>query len=196
MQRVHCAMLVLVSLALLVSNLSSADDPKSRPAETTPGTTVQGTADSDSEVDRAALESKFVERMSGVVLAGRYSVTSGGKESAASMEKYTISRVSRVKDKEDLWLFETRIQYGKTDLPVPLTLPVKWAGDTPIITLTDLTIPALGTFTARVMIHGELYAGTWQHGKTGGHLWGRVEKIEKPDAVGNGKTSESAPGDQ
>jgi hypothetical protein len=106
------------------------------------------------------------------------------------MEKSTIARVSKVKDKEDSWLFVTRIQYGKTDLEVPLTLQVKWAGDTPVITLTNLTIPALGTFTSRVMIYGDRYAGTWQHGKTGGHLWGKIEKIEQP-TEGNGKSPAS-----
>lgn len=126
------------------------------------------------------LEKRFAEALSGVVFAGNYSVTTHGQEKPAQMEKYTITRVSKVKD--DTWLFATRIQYGKTDLAIPLTLSVKWAGDTPVITLTNLTIPGLGTFTSRVLIYGERYAGTWQHDKTGGHLWGRIEKIEKQEA--------------
>jgi hypothetical protein len=94
------------------------------------------------------------------------------------MEKYTITRVTKSKD--DYWIFVARIQYGKRDITIPMSLQVKWAGDTPVITLTDLTIPGLGMFTSRVLIYGDRYAGTWQHGKTGGHLWGRIEKIEKP----------------
>jgi len=62
-------------------------------------------------------------------------------------------------------------------------LQVKWAGDTPVITLTNLTIPGLGTFTSRVMIYGDRYAGTWQHDKTGGHLWGKIVKIDKPEGA-------------
>jgi len=33
-----------------------------------------------------------------------------------------------------------------------------------------------------VLIYGDRYAGTWQHDKVGGHLWGRIEKPAKPAA--------------
>jgi hypothetical protein len=165
--------LAVAALGILNSAAWAADEPK-----------VVSPARSETQaappLDQAALEKKFAEDLSGVVFTGNYSVTTGGKEKPAEMEKYTIARVSKVKDKEDTWLFVSRIQYGKTDLEIPLALPVKWAGDTPVITLTNLTIPALGTFTSRVMIYGDRYAGTWQHGKTGGHLWGKIEKIEPP----------------
>ena len=71
--------------------------------------------------------------------------------------------------------------YDKYDVPVPLRLEVKWAGDTPIITLTNFTIPVLGTFTSRVVIYNNKYAGTWTHGKAGGHLFGRIVKMEAED---------------
>jgi hypothetical protein len=129
--------------------------------------------------DQEALERKFAEDLSGVVFNGSYSVTGPNGERPAQMEKYTISKVSKVKD--DYWLFLARVQYGKTDLTVPMQLQVKWAGDTPVITLTDLTIPGLGTFSSRVLIYCDRYAGTWQHDKVGGHLWGRIEKIKKSD---------------
>jgi len=180
MSRPRLGTLVVIALGFLGSLARAADDPKNA----APARSETQTAAS---FDQAALDRKFAEDLSGVVFTGNYSVTAGGKEKPAEMEKYTIARVSKVKDKEDSWLFVTRIQYGKTDLEVPLTLQVKWAGDTPVITLTNLTIPALGTFTSRVMIYGDRYAGTWQHGKTGGHLWGKIEKIEPP-AEGNGKS--------
>jgi hypothetical protein len=167
---------------------------KAAGASPEPLPTISGltfTGNGAATVDQAALDKKFAEDLSGVVFAGNYSVTIAGKEKPAEMEKYVISRVSKVKDKEDVWLFVSRIQYGKTDVEIPLALQVKWAGDTPVITLTNLTIPGLGTFTSRVMIYGDRYAGTWQHGKTGGHLWGRIEKIEKPGDP-DGKTPERA----
>jgi hypothetical protein len=166
--------MAVVALGLLLSAAGAADEPKKN------STRNGSDPDAAAPLDQAALEKKFAEDLAGVVFAGNYSVTVAGKEKPAEMEKYVISRISKVKDKEDVWLFVSRIQYGKTDLEIPLTLQVKWAGDTPVITLTNLTIPGLGTFTSRVMIYGDRYAGTWQHGKTGGHLWGRIEKIEKP----------------
>jgi hypothetical protein len=53
-------------------------------------------------------------------------------------------------------------------------------GDTPIIPMTDMAVPGLGTFTARVMFYRGRYAGTWQHDTVGGHLWGIIER-PKPD---------------
>jgi hypothetical protein len=145
-------------------------DNNEKKAETTASSSAKA-------ANQEELEKKFSESLSGVVFSGSYSVTSGDQEKPAQMEKYTITRVSKVKD--DYWRFDARIEYGKNDLTVPLTLQVKWAGDTPMISLTDLTIPGLGTFTSRVLIHGDRYAGTWQHDKVGGHLWGRIEKLEK-----------------
>jgi hypothetical protein len=59
-----------------------------------------------------------------------------------------------------------------------MPLEIKWAGDTPIITLTNMAIPGLGTFTARVLIYDNRYAGTWQHGPVGGNLFGKIEKAK------------------
>ena len=126
------------------------------------------------EINQETLEKEFGEKLSGCVFKGQFSVTGRESDKPPQMEKYTISKVTKLKD--DYWLFLARVQYGGKDVTIPMTLQVKWAGDTPVITLTDLTIPNLGTFTSRVVVHGDRYAGTWQHGKTGGHLWGTLEK--------------------
>jgi hypothetical protein len=169
--------MAVVWLGTSVSMLWAADQPQ-------PASPATGPAVNAAPIDQVDLERKFAENLSGVVFSGSYSVTASGEEKPAQMEKYTIQRVSKVKDRDDYWLFAARIQYGKNDLTIPLTLQVKWAGDTPVITLTNLTIPGLGTFTSRVMIYGDRYAGTWQHDKTGGHLWGKIEKIDKPEEPG------------
>jgi hypothetical protein len=70
-------------------------------------------------------------------------------------------------------------------LPVPLE--VFWAGDTPVITLTHAAVPGMGTFTSRVMIYGDRYAGTWQHDKFGGHMWGKIEHGEKSEPADSKK---------
>lgn len=171
--------LALLAVTLCLPAILAAEDAKPIVPAAQPGKAAgPDTSAADAQVpDQAALEKKFAEDLSGVVFAGSYSTLRQGKEAPVEMERYTITRVAKAKD--DYWVFSTRIQYGKRDVTIPLTLQVKWAGDTPMITLTDLTIPGLGTFTSRVLIYEDRYAGTWQHGKTGGHLWGRIEKIEK-----------------
>lgn len=126
--------------------------------------------------NREELEKAFAERMTGSVLVGHYSVV-GKDAKPTNPERYELKKVSKFA--EDLWIFEARIKYGKTDVTLPLTLRMIWAEDTPMITLTDATLPGLGSaFGARVIFHGDLYAGTWQHGKVGGHLWGTIEKAD------------------
>ena len=51
-----------------------------------------------------------------------------------------------------------------------------------VIVLDELTIPGLGTFSSRVMFHGDRYAGTWQHGAVGGLMFGKVEKADAKKA--------------
>ena len=126
--------------------------------------------------NREDLEKAFSEQMTGTVLVGNYSVV--GKDSKpANPERYELKKVSKFA--EDLWVFEARIKYGQTDVTLPLTLRMIWAEDTPMISLTNANLPGLGAaFGARVIFHGDLYAGTWQHGKVGGHLWGTIQKAE------------------
>lgn len=144
------------------------------------------------EVDQAALEKDFREKLSGCVLRGHFSVVGrGADDKPPREEKYTITKASKLPS--GLWLFESRMQYGKNDVTIPLPLKVVWAGDTPVITLTDLTIPGLGTFTARVMIYGDRYAGTWQHDKVGGHLWGTIEKAKDTDKPDTKSDTKEAP---
>ncbi len=123
---------------------------------------------------REELEKKFAAEMNGATLVGHYSL---GKQPAGKEERYELSEVSKVKG--DTWLFKSRIVYGTHDVTVPMFLEVKWAGDTPVITLTELAIPGLGTYTARVLIYRGQYAGTWSGSDHGGALFGHVEK-KKP----------------
>lgn len=130
--------------------------------------------------DQEALEKKFAEQMSGVELTGKFTVEGKISAAEAKEEKYTITKVSKVEG--DIWLFTARVQYGDKDITVPMPLPVKWAGDTPVISLTKTTIPGLGTFTARVMIYEGYYMGFWQHGQARGQMWGTISKLEEESA--------------
>ena len=129
-----------------------------------------------STVDRASLselERRFSDQMHGSALVGRFTIA-GREDRPALVERYDMSSVEKVGG--DQWRFNTRIRYGSVDTTLPVVVTMLWAGDTPMITITDFTIPTLGTFTARVFFYGDRYAGTWQHGAVGGHMFGRIEK--------------------
>jgi len=132
-------------------------------------------------------ERKFSESMANVVLTGRF--TTDGQNGTPEPERYHI--VSATKLAGDNWVIVARISYGKRDVqppPVPIPVKVRWAGDTPVLSLTDLTIPGFGTFTSRVLFYENRYAGTWQHGDKGGNLFGTISKADEDDEAANGSS--------
>jgi hypothetical protein len=120
------------------------------------------------------LEKQFAETMSGATLVGRFTLGQQQGDKPLTEDRYTLGKVEKLKN--GLWSFETRIQYGQHDAKVTLALEVKWAGDTPVITLTNVLVPGLGTFTARVLVYRDEYAGTWSGGDHGGQMFGRIIK--------------------
>jgi hypothetical protein len=137
---------------------------------------LTGTARVGSRVARTSLsdlERQFADRMSGAALVGRFTIA-GRDDRPASPERYELSSVDKVGDNE--WRFNARIKYASFDVTLPIVVTMLWAGDTPMITITDFAIPPLGTFTARVFFYGDRYVGTWQHGNVGGHMFGKIEK--------------------
>lgn len=122
----------------------------------------------------AARERQFQEAMTGVTLRGKFSRTD---KPGLAEDSYFIEKISKVAG--STWLFHARIRYGTRDFTAPIPLTVEWAGDTPVITLTDLSIPGLGTYTARVLIYRGQYAGTWSGKTVGGQMYGVLEKGQR-----------------
>lgn len=110
--------------------------------------------------------------LTGAVLVGHFTV-SGHDTFEPKPERYELTGVKHVGD--DNWMFAARIKYGEHDVTLPITLPIKWAGDTPVITVDKMAFPGLGTYTARVMIYDDHYAGFWSGANHGGHLYGVIE---------------------
>jgi hypothetical protein len=156
MTRTIC-MAMVFALAGVAGCVARAAEPGSQPASP--------------KVEMNDLEKQFEQRMSGATLVGRFSVD-GKEDQLPKEDRYVIKKVTKIGN--DLWIFSAQI--GKGKLPIPIPVPVKWAGDTPVISVTKLSIPGGGTYTARVVIYGDRYAGTWDAGDHGGQMWGRVER--------------------
>lgn len=123
---------------------------------------------------QAAREEAFGKLMSGATLEGQFTARDRADGKLAN-DKYTLGKVTKVAGEKDLWNFETRIQYGGKDITVPIAVRVIWSGDTPVITLDKLLIPGAGTFTSRVMIFNNQYAGMWDGGGNhGGLMFGKI----------------------
>jgi hypothetical protein len=128
-----------------------------------------------SRIDPASLpevERQFVEKMNGAALIGRFTIA-GREDSVATPDRYDLYGVDKVGP--DQWRFNAKI--GESGVTLPIVVTMKFVDDTPMILMTDATIPGMGTFTARVFFHGDEYAGVWSHqGKGGGHMFGRIER--------------------
>ena len=123
-----------------------------------------------------ATEKLFQESLAGVTLDGFYT---SGNSGELKQDRYVIEKISKAAG--NLWKFEVRIQYNGKDMAVALPVPILWAGDTPMVSLTNFTIPGSGTFTARVLFHDGAYVGTWSGANDrGGKMFGAIRKNTAP----------------
>jgi hypothetical protein len=165
--RRFCVLLSLFAASMVI--------PQAVDAQT--GVSEAEVTDQDSSVAQPTTrEERLAAYLTGAKFVGQFTVD--GKAGAApKTEEYTISKCEKL-PQENLYRFTARIKYGDVDSEVPMPLKVLWSGKTPVITLDNLTIPGMGTFSARVLIHSDRYAGIWQHDAVGGHMFGKIEKAK------------------
>ena len=132
-----------------------------------------GVGQSVSPESLSDLESDFVERMENVALVGHFTIE-GRDDLGINPERYEIEKVTKVDDSR--WRFDARIVYAGIDVTLPVTVPIVWAEDTPMISITDFSIPTLGSFTVRLIFFDDRYAGSWQHGEFGGLMYGSIDR--------------------
>ena len=162
--------LTLLPLIACVSVTSAQAQPPVTPPKAGEGAAV-GEASPDDRGERLAAylnSCKFV---------GKFTID-GKDDKTPKTEEYTISKCEKLPE-ADMYRLTARIKYGDVDQEVPLDLKILWSGRTPVITMDSFWIPGMGTFGARVLIHSDRYAGTWQHDAVGGHMFGKIVKDAK-----------------
>ncbi len=171
---------VVASVLWLVAGAVRGGDPDNPKSEKQPvDESVSSQTRTATPTDR---EKAFADLLTGAVLEGTWQVTgpggfaAGAPLSESKREKYTV--VSASKGVGDNWVISARIQYGDTDVTVPVPVRVVWSADTPMITIDDLPVPMIGTYSARVIFHKGFYSGVWYSNlkNYGGVLSGRVTK--------------------
>jgi hypothetical protein len=161
MRNIICPVVAGFALSMPLPRSSNAVASDAPPAATQPAAN-----------DQAAFDGQFEKTMTNAEMRGLFTIE--GDDKPLKEEHYTIASVRKLKG--DLWLINARIRFGSKDVTVPLILPVKWAGDTPVITVTNVGIPGIGTYTARVLIYDDHYAGIWSGSATHrGALFGTIQ---------------------
>lgn len=142
---------------------AAADKPKDAPA---PARAEKP------KLTQEELVAKFKATMTKATLTGRWCMIKDGKLGPEKEDKYTILSVTKIGG--DYWTINARIQYGKQDITAPIPVVVKWAGDTPVIIVDDFGLPGSGSYSARLLIYENTYAGTWTGGDHGGLMNGVI----------------------
>lgn len=115
------------------------------------------------------LDAQLSAMLTGAALVGQS--TTWKKQGLSGEERYSIDGMTKVAGKT--WLLRTRMKLGGAEVPLPVPVTIEWAGDTPMIQLTDVEMPG-GPYSARVLLYKDQYAGTWLGPGRGGQLFGKI----------------------
>jgi hypothetical protein len=163
-----------LAAALLALTITARADEEKKPATPTaaePAATPEKKP-SGKDATQEELEAKFKTTLTNATFNGRWCMIKDGKLTPEKEEKYTINGVNKLFS--DRWLIRARIQYGDHDVTAPIPVKVKWAGDTAVITVDDFGLPGGASYSARVLVYKNTYAGTWSAGDHGGLLNGVI----------------------
>jgi len=173
--RILTAVALLVLMASMSIPVNAQEVAETGNSDTEPASKDVESGTNAGDSDRRTAEKVFQKLLTGATLVGNFTIDKDGPVDPTKLlkpDRYELATVNKVKD--DFWLFV----YVHKGVPIPLTMKVLWAGKTPVLTLDEFTIAGMGTYSARLMFHGDRYAGTWQHGATGGLMFGKIETAE------------------
>ncbi len=159
------SLLAAVTALAMSTHLLAQETPKQPPPS-------KESAPAKPKLTQEELEANFKATLTKASLQGRWCMIKDGQLTPEKEDKYSIRSITKVGG--DMWLITARIQYGKKDFTAPIPVQVKWAGDTPVITLDKVGVAGSGEFSARVLIYEKTYAGTWSGGDHGGLLSGVI----------------------
>jgi hypothetical protein len=160
----HGNFIYMKPLLILTTIFATTLSLSTRGQETTPVTTNAPAAQ-----DSAA---KFQAMLANAELSGRWCLIQNGELGPDKQDKYRIESATKLNG--DSWIIKAHVQYGTNDFVAPIPVQVKFAGDTPVIVVDNLTVPGGGTYSARVLFRDNTYSGTWSGGTHGGLLHGII----------------------
>jgi hypothetical protein len=119
-----------------------------------------------------ALESTLVATLQEATLIGRWHPVANGEVGAERSDRYSIAGAEKVAD--DRWIIRARLSPAMPDLVIPVPLRIEWAGDSAVLIVDNFGLPDANPYSARVLIHGDAYAGTWSGGGMAGLISGVI----------------------
>lgn len=125
------------------------------------------------EASAAGQEKQFAELLTNVSLVGRWCLVRDGQLTPEREETYSVVGVQKADG--DKWIVNAKLTYQGQSIVVPIPVRVQWVGGAAVMIVDNLAIPGGGTYSARVLFHGETYTGTWSGGDRVGMLHGVIK---------------------
>jgi hypothetical protein len=167
--------LVPITLATLMVLHQSAQ-AQNQTSPKPPGNKTEDTPkapDSGQKASASDPAEKFRLLFTKAYLSGRWAPLKEGElGEERTGDRYQI--VSATRGTGDNWIIKAKLNYHGQEIEMPVPVRMKFDGDTSILMVDDLPIPGGGTFTARLLIYGRTYSGTWKDQRGGGMLYGTI----------------------
>jgi hypothetical protein len=175
--KAHFSRLLLAPITLAALMVLAQQAPGQNQAPAKPqGNKTEDTgnaADSGQKRSASNPEEKFKLLFTKAYLSGRWAPLKDGElGEERTGDRYQI--VSVTKGTADNWIIKAKLKYHGQEIEMPVPVRMKFDGDTTILMVDDLMIPDGGTFTARLLIYGRTYSGTWKDQRGGGMLYGTI----------------------
>ena len=168
---------LLLGIALSIPVVVRAQEPAKPAQQAESPTQTVAPAKEETVATANELEAKFKATLTNATMEGRWCLIKDGELTPEKPDKYTIVGVNKLFGER--WLIRARIQYGEKDYTAPIPVKVKWAGDTPVITVTDVGLTGGASYSARVVIYDDSYAGVWSGGPVRGLLSGMITRAKE-----------------
>ena len=174
------AFLITVAFLAVASAQEPAGPPPATPVTKDAAPTAAETPKETDKTPATELEARFKTTLTNATMTGLWNLIKEGQLTDPKPEKYTIVGVNKLFGER--WLIRARIQYANKDITAPIPVKVKWAGDTPVITVDDFGLPGGNTYSARVLVYDDSYAGTWSGGTMRGLLSGMITREKEKES--------------
>jgi len=151
--------ILLTALIVAFGGSASAQDTAKTPASKPPPSVQE-------------LEAKLIATLTNAKFTGRWCGVKDGQLGPDKEDSYTVVSVKKLGG--DNWQINAEMLYGGKSIEVPVPAQVKWAGDTPVLILDQVSMGTPRAYSARVLIYENTYAGWWTAPDHGGLLNGVI----------------------
>ncbi|MFT5464996.1 MAG: hypothetical protein ACI8UO_000082 [Verrucomicrobiales bacterium] len=122
-------------------------------------------------------EANFVAMLKNATLKGTWAPVAQGQQGEDKNDAYQVLRAEKVEG--DNWHIVTEVSRQGQTFEYPLPVIVKFAGDTAVMILDDARTGDGGKWSARVLFHNNVYAGSWwSAGGKAGTISGTISQKE------------------